>query len=184
MKSVSKNTIKSYNESMSKAGEYIGDIIYGANDGIITTFAVAASAAGAVLEPRIVVILGVANLIADGFSMASSNYLARRSEQEYQENVENLNTENRKNPIKNAVATFWAFVLAGFVPLIPYVLGVNKDIFIWAVVATSITLFLVGSLRAIITKSKWYLAGLEMLLVGASAASVAYFIGYLLGHLI
>lgn len=59
---------------------YIKDIVYGANDGIITTFAVVAGAAGADLSPLVVVILGISNLLADGFSMAASNYLGTRSE--------------------------------------------------------------------------------------------------------
>jgi len=51
-------------------GRYIRDIIYGASDGIITTFAVVAGAAGASLSSAIILILGFANLLADGFSMA------------------------------------------------------------------------------------------------------------------
>ena len=58
---------------------YLGDLIYGANDGIVTTFAVVAGVAGADLSPRIVLILGISNLLADGFSMGASNYLAIRS---------------------------------------------------------------------------------------------------------
>lgn len=58
------------------------DFIYGAVDGIVTTFAVVAGAAGAGLDERIVVILGVANLFADGFSMAVSNLLGTRAEQQ------------------------------------------------------------------------------------------------------
>ena len=61
------------------ARHYLGDLVYGANDGLITTFAVVAGVAGAALAPRIVIILGVANLVADGFSMAASNFLAIRS---------------------------------------------------------------------------------------------------------
>lgn len=59
---------------------YIKDVIYAANDGIITTFAVVAGVTGASLEITTVVILGFANLLADGFSMALSNYLGSRSE--------------------------------------------------------------------------------------------------------
>lgn len=65
------------------AGKYIGDLIYGANDGIITTFAVVSGAAGAALSPSIVIILGFANILADGISMGASNYLGRKSEQDY-----------------------------------------------------------------------------------------------------
>lgn len=67
------------------AGEsqsYLRDVIYGAIDGIVTTFAVVAGAAGAGLGDRVVLILGAANLIADGFSMSVSNLLGSRAEEQ------------------------------------------------------------------------------------------------------
>lgn len=53
---------------------YLRDLVYGANDGIITTFAVVSGVAGASLDARPVLIPGAANLLADGFSMGASNY--------------------------------------------------------------------------------------------------------------
>ncbi|HEX8734391.1 MAG TPA: VIT1/CCC1 transporter family protein [Pyrinomonadaceae bacterium] len=61
---------------------YIRDWIYGGIDGAVTTFAVVSGVAGAELSPVIVLILGFANLVADGFSMAASNFLGTRAEQE------------------------------------------------------------------------------------------------------
>ena len=58
---------------------YLPDLVYGANDGIITTFAVVSGVVGADLSERIILILGFANLLADGFSMGASNFLSRRS---------------------------------------------------------------------------------------------------------
>ena len=71
-------------------GNYIGDIVYGANDGIITTFAVVAGVAGAALSLKVVLILGFANLIADGFSMAIGNYLGRKSERDFAESEKRM----------------------------------------------------------------------------------------------
>ncbi len=59
---------------------YLKDFIYGAIDGAITTFAIVAGVAGAGLSTGIVIILGLANLLADGFSMAVSNFLGTRAE--------------------------------------------------------------------------------------------------------
>lgn len=56
------------------------DLVYGATDGIVTTFAIAAAAFGADLAPEIIVILGCANLGGDGISMAISNVLGTRAE--------------------------------------------------------------------------------------------------------
>lgn len=64
-------------------GQFIGDIVYGAIDGIVTTFAVVSGVAGAGLSSGIVLILGFANLFADGLSMAVGNYLGTKSELEY-----------------------------------------------------------------------------------------------------
>lgn len=64
-------------------GEYVADVVFGANDGIITTFAVVAGAAGASLSPLVVIILGFANLLGDGASMGLGNYLGKKSEAEY-----------------------------------------------------------------------------------------------------
>ena len=63
--------------------QYVGDIIYGGLDGIITTFAIVSGVAGAQLEAGIILVLGLANLIADGFSMAAGAYLSLKSEQAY-----------------------------------------------------------------------------------------------------
>lgn len=59
------------------------DFIYGAFDGSVTTFAVVAGAIGASLSPMVVVVLGFANLFADGFSMAVGNYQASKARIEY-----------------------------------------------------------------------------------------------------
>ncbi len=85
-------------------GRYIKDIVYGANDGIITTFAVVSGVAGAALSIKTVLILGFANLIADGISMGASNYLGSKSEEHYYKRekemerweVENLPEDERE----------------------------------------------------------------------------------------
>lgn len=61
---------------------YLRDWVYGGIDGAVTTFAVVAGVVGAELSSRVVVILGVANLVADGFSMAASNYSGTKTERE------------------------------------------------------------------------------------------------------
>jgi vacuolar iron transporter family protein len=167
------------------AGKYIGDLVYGANDGIITTFAVVAGVTGGRLLPHIVIILGISNLIADGFSMAASNYLARKSEKEYATNISDIRIESRvQRPWRNALATFLSFVIAGSVPLLPFILKVEDNAFWWATLSTSFALFIVGSLRTLVTRKLWWRSGLEMLFVGALAAMAAYFIGSFIGSLI
>lgn len=63
-----------------KRPNYVRDWVYGGIDGAITTFAIVAGVAGAGLSTKIIVILGVANLLADGFSMAASNFSGTKTE--------------------------------------------------------------------------------------------------------
>src|SRR5688500_12942083 len=61
---------------------YLGDFVLGAVDGAITTFAIVAGAAGAGLSGGVVLVLGLANVLADGLSMAAGNFLRARSDQQ------------------------------------------------------------------------------------------------------
>lgn len=61
---------------------YLRDWIYGGIDGVITTFAIIAGVVGAELSFGIVIVLGAANILADGFSMAASNYSGTKAEHE------------------------------------------------------------------------------------------------------
>jgi VIT1/CCC1 family predicted Fe2+/Mn2+ transporter len=82
-KAHTKEQIEKDLHGQSFGGKYVGEFVYGALDGTITTFAVVAAVAGASLQPGIALILGLANLFGDGFSMATGNYLSSKSEKEY-----------------------------------------------------------------------------------------------------
>ncbi len=62
--------------------EYLGEFVFGGIDGSVTTFAVVAGATGANLDSSVVIILGFANLFADGFSMSVGSYLSAKSEKD------------------------------------------------------------------------------------------------------
>lgn len=64
----------------SKLESYLGEFVYGGIDGCVTTFAVVAGAVGAGLDSSVILILGFANLLADGFAMSIGAYLSTRTE--------------------------------------------------------------------------------------------------------
>jgi VIT1/CCC1 family predicted Fe2+/Mn2+ transporter len=152
---------------------YIRELIYGANDGIITTFAVVAGVAGGGLPLRVVLIIGAANLFADGLSMAAGNYLSIRSHESVLE-TQDL-PEEEAFPVRHAIATFLAFVVAGAVPLAPYTIpGLPIDRFGASIALTMVTMFAVGASRALISNVRWWKAGIEMLGLGVVVAALAY----------
>ena len=218
---------------------YIGDLVFGGLDGIVTTFAIVSGVAGANLSSQVVLILGFANLFADGVSMATASYFAGRSEREYYERerarerweVENIPEAEQaelrriyrsrgyswpeahqlvaiqsreperlvdtmmtqqlnllpeeRRPLRSALATFVAFVIAGALPLSTFVAGLftplDPDLaFPIAAALTGVALFLLGAARVLVTERNWLRSGLEMLLVGGLAAAAAYLVGFLL----
>jgi VIT1/CCC1 family predicted Fe2+/Mn2+ transporter len=223
-------------------GRYIKSVVYGGLDGIITTFAVVAGVAGAALSAGIVLIMGFANLIADGISMAIGDYLSSKSEREYQNaertreawEVEHYPEGEKKelveiytakgipaedaaamvsilaknpkawidimmveelgiigsdeSPLANAAATFFSFVVFGFIPLLTYVLAavvpfLHAHTFPIAAALTGATLFALGAVKVRITGKNWLLSGLETFVIGGITAAAAYGVGVLLGGL-
>ena len=158
------------------AQHYIRDVIYGANDGIITTFAVVAGVTGGTLAPVTVLVLGVANLLADGLSMGVGNYLGIRSDERVRE-AQRL-PEQEAFPIRHGLATFLAFVVAGAVPLLPYVFsGMTTNFFAASTVLSLAVLFAIGAARARVGTGSWWANGLEMLGLGVIVGAVAYYGG-------
>ncbi|MCL6431003.1 MAG: VIT1/CCC1 transporter family protein [Anaerolineae bacterium] len=221
---------------------YIGAVVYGGLDGIVTTFAIVSGAAGAALGSSVILILGAANLLADGFSMAAGAYLSTKSERECYERMRarrvkeiervpqrerallagvyerqgysrgeassladiqsrdrerlvNAAMVNRlemlptaRRPGLTALATFIAFVLAGSLPLLAFVLGLVVPIdegtaLRISAALTAVALFALGAARVLVTERNWWRSGLEMLAVGGLAALVAYVAGLLLRRL-
>lgn len=78
---------------------YLRDWIYGGIDGVVTTFAIAAGVVGADLNAGIVVVLGLANILADGFSMAASNYSGTKAEHDDFERIRTIEQRHiRQHP--------------------------------------------------------------------------------------
>jgi VIT1/CCC1 family predicted Fe2+/Mn2+ transporter len=216
---------------------YLGDMVLGGVDGTVTTFAVVAGVAGAGLPAHVALILGGANLLADGFSMAVGNYLGtqadshlvdrvRQSEErhiqaipdgereeirqifaakgfegEVLEHIVEVITQDQKrwvdtmvteefglrlqnpSPIRAALATFTAFVVAGMVPLLPFVLPVSaspNSTFGCSALATGLTFFLIGLAKGRVVKRPAIWSGFQTLAIGGIAAVLAYLVGALL----
>ncbi|KKQ40750.1 MAG: hypothetical protein US60_C0054G0009 [Microgenomates group bacterium GW2011_GWC1_37_8] len=160
-----------------KAG-YLADAVFAASDGMVTTFAIVAGSAGASLGASIVLILGFANLFADGFSMAAGNYLGVKSEIEYEE-VKRKETDHEGSPIKHGLVTFVSFNIAGLIPLLPFLFKIGSS-FVASTVFVGFSLFAVGFLRSIYTRKNVIKSGTEMFAVGGLAAFVAFVVGYLI----
>lgn len=157
-------------------GHYLRDVVLGANDGVVTTMAIVAAAAGASLSPRIALVLGVANLVADGFSMGVGGYISLKSELKQRGVALTL-----EHPARHGMATFAAFAIAGGIPLLAYAIpGISQDLrFAVALGLAALALAIVGVWRAPFVSGSRIASALEVLGIGALATGAAYAIGRL-----
>jgi VIT1/CCC1 family predicted Fe2+/Mn2+ transporter len=161
--------------------KYLGEFVYGAMDGTVTTFAVVAGSIGANLSVQVILILGFANLFADGFSMAASNYLSTKSTNELDNNFS-------VNPLKTALATFVSFITVGFIPLFSFVFSVfnnflSQNVFLVSIILTGLSFFLIGIIKGKISGKNQILSAVESFAIGMLAAGIAYGVGVLLENI-
>lgn len=208
------------------------DFVYGAIDGSVTTFALVAGVAGAGLSSFVIVALGLANVLADGFSMAAGNYSGTKAELDDIRRLREVEKHHLKNhregeilelreilrgkglngqvleaateaicknedawielmlegeygvggadphPLRAALATFGAFMVAGMVPLIPFLMGMDNA-FRLSAISTLAVFFAIGALKARWSLVSWWRSGLETLTIGGVAAGMAYVVGTL-----
>jgi len=152
------------------------DIVFAANDGVITTFAIVAGSQGASLSNSIILVLGFANLLADGFSMASGNYLGVKTEVDYKTSKGEKDSDEG-SPFVHGLVTFVGFQIAGIVPLIPFLFD-YPGAFGVSTVFVIIVLLLIGALRGWAVGKDKLKSSFEMLFIGGFAAVVAYVVGY------
>lgn len=154
--------------------KYLPSIVYGGSDGAVTTFAVMAGAVGAGFDTRVIIVLGLANLFSDGFSMASADYLAEDSHAK----------ENKKKAFKNALATFLSFVGIGFIPLIPILYLTHSNKFLLSTIFTLLTFAFIGYVRGKILDRNPVRLALQSVLIGSICATIAYVIGEYISTLV
>lgn len=154
--------------------KYLPSFVYGGSDGTVTTFAVMAGAVGAGIDTRVVLILGLANLVSDGFSMASADYLAEDSRV----------GENKKQALKDALVTFFSFTAIGFIPILPVIFAAKEKQFILSAIFTLVAFACIGYLRGYILKRNKYMLAMQSVAIGSICAALAYFVGEYISRIV
>lgn len=168
--------------------KYLPEFVYGSIDGVVTTFAVVAGSTGAALSPVVILILGFANLLADGFSMAVSNFLSERSERALDKEMR-AQHNHTKQPLVSAFITFVSFVGVGFIPLFsfvtaPFSLWMDQNKFAASVILTGLAFLIVGAIRGQVTQRHPAAEAFLTLLIGGIAAVIAFGVGVFLRSLV
>lgn len=168
--------------------DYLKEFVYGGIDGAVTTFAVVAGATGARFDTKVIVVLGFANLIADGFSMSVGSYLSTKSEHEVM-HKRGVKAHSEPSPVINGISTYIAFILFGLIPLLVYTFDLVFNItisspFLVTSMMTATAFVAIGVLKSRVASTPLVRAVIETLILGAIAASFAYVLGDVLERVI
>jgi len=241
-----KYSAKTYKEHLEKEhkistlSHYLKEIVYGGNDGIVTTFAVVAGFTGASIGSAIstysfltVLLFGLSNLFADGLAMGLGNFLSVRADKDIYsterakelheirqepemekaetsyilqqkgftkqqaETITDIYAQNEtywvefmmknelemqnpegENAFMNGIATFFSFVLFGFIPILPYLLISNiQTAFMSSCLSTLSALILLGFVKGKVAKKNLLTSIFEVVAIGGTSAIVAFFVG-------
>ena len=143
----------------------ITDFIYGGMDGVITTVAIVAGIIGANISTKYALILGLANLCADAFSMGISRY----------NSLSDID-DAKNNPYVSALITFVSFLLLGFIPLIPFLfisLHDEKYMKKMLMIFSMIAFFIIGCIKGLYSR-KWAKSILEVILIGCVGVYISF----------
>jgi VIT1/CCC1 family predicted Fe2+/Mn2+ transporter len=166
--------------------KYLPEFVYGSVDGVVTTVAIITGAIGAGLSSSIILILGLANVLADAWSMGSSEYLSSISESQMKGERHN---DEGKTPINKALVTFVSFVAVGLLPIIPFFFSIifpnfiGTDIYV-SMLAALYAFVLIGYIGARVAKVSRIKNIMRTVIVGAIAALISFMVGYLLRNLV
>ena len=166
------------------------EFVYGGMDGAVTTFAIVTGAAGANFGSNVILILGLANVFADAFSMAVGAYLSEKADQQLEAKNKGKDAVNEESPLGASIATFISFVIVGFVPLLVYIadyvfnLGLGDSALVYSVFLTLAAFAGIGYLRAVATHIDKAKSILETLGLGVAAAVISYTLGTVLERII
>lgn len=168
--------------------DYLSEFVYGGIDGAVTTFAVVAGATGARFDTKVILVLGFANLIADGFSMGVGSYLSSKSEIQLMAK-KGQSIKDEPSPVINGATTYVSFVLVGLVPLLAYTIDLlfgfdATNLFFIASIATFFAFALIGALKSRVAQTSILRGVAETVFLGVIAASLAYVLGDLLEQFI
>ena len=154
---------------------YIRNIIFGVEDSLVSTVGLLAGIA--TQTPRNIILLtGIVYIFVEGFSMAVGSFLSEEATEEYL----SLKKFAFKQSIIGSIVMFFSFVLAGLIPIAPYIFIVSQNAIAISIVASILALFVLGLASGKMSRTGMFSRGIRMAILAGSAI----FIGIMVGKLV
>ncbi len=156
----------------------IRNFTFGVEDSLVSTVGLLAGIAVAGVAQKTIVLTGLVLIFVEAFSMGVGSLLSEQSVEEYQSKKEVA----LSGPAFAAVVMFLSYVIAGLIPLSPYMFSVDGNSVWWSVGLTLLSLFLLGAFNGRMFKLRPIRSGLTILIMGGLAIAVGIVVGKIAGQ--
>lgn len=168
---------------LTAAAPFLRDIVFGVHDALLTNIGIVTGFVAALQSNDLIVLTVFIDIIISAFAMSFGTYLSRTSESDYLQGQ--LHEEAHAdvasalgNPVTASIVMWVTYVIAGFIPLLPFLFGLDPAISLrYAVVLSLIVFFVIGCLKGVMTGTSVIRGGLQFVLFGGTAAVIGYAIG-------
>lgn len=170
-------------QKASVLGQFIRDIVFGTNDALLTNIGIITGFTASLVSNRLIILAVLVDIFTSAFAMATGTYLSRTSEDDYLaaslEKQTKTNVDKAlANPYIASVVMWVVYVIAGFIPLLPFFFGLPPtDAAKAAVVMGALTFLVVGIFKGKVTGTSLRKSALQFFILGTLAALIGYGIG-------
>jgi len=154
---------------------YVRNFIFGVEDSLVSTVGLLSGVAIANVPERTILLAGIVLICVEAFSMATGSFLSESGAAEYKAK----GAVSARKPAIDALIMFFSYFVAGFVPLLPYMVLPVRTAFIVSLIATLAALMVLGIIGAKLSHTKQLRNGLKTAVIGGIAVVLGVIVGRL-----
>lgn len=158
-------------ESVDKKSHFLKNFIFGVEDSLVSTVGLLSGIVVAGVSKETIILTGVVLVFVEALAMGVGSFLSESHSHEYR-------AQSKVDPkpiIIGGIIMFISYIIAGFIPLAPYLIFETNQAFIFSVLLSLLALFFLGAWSAKISKINLFSMGMRMLILGGAAILVGIF---------
>lgn len=152
---------------------YIRSSFFGIEDSLVSTTGLIAGISAGTSEVKFILLASFVAVAVEAISMAAGEFLSEETEQDL------ARSKRHSNPIIGGIIMFVSYAAAGMVPILPILFFPIEYAIYVSMIAALVGLFILGIIKGTLTKRRIFQSGLQVLVVGGTAAIIGASVGIL-----
>jgi vacuolar iron transporter family protein len=155
--------------------DYLRSIVFGFQDGLVSTTGVVAGISAGVENPAIIVLAAFVAVSVEASSMAAGQYTSEKAVHEMDKEG-----KHKDNLILGAILMFFSYLFAGLIPITPILLFDKPVSNFLSIGAALAALFMLGFIKGKVVKNNALRSATELFLIGGTATAIGLAVGVFL----